>query len=225
MSAGRDQLPLPIGGEAAAEDVLRAPSNAIALAELERWRAWPGGRLALIGPAASGKSTMAAAWAREVGAAALPAEALEGADLAALAETGAVVEDADRRLSPEGEVALFHLHERCAAAARPLLLTARTPPARWAVGLKDLATRLGAWPLARIEPPEDALLEALAARLLAARGLRAEPGLPRYLVRRLDRSHAALRDAVAALDAAALARRARVTIALAAEVLAEDAPR
>ncbi|MEM6438111.1 MAG: hypothetical protein AAF763_00225 [Pseudomonadota bacterium] len=223
MSGGPDQPPLPLPprrAEPEAAEVLRAPSNALALAELERWRAWPGGRMALIGPAASGKSAMAAAWARRIGAARLDAAALAQADPAALARSGAVVEDADRALTAEGETALFHLHERCAAAARPLLLTAREAPARWGVGLSDLATRLAAWPLARIEPPEDVLLEALAARLLAARGLRAEPGLAGWLARHVDRSHAGLLSAVEALDGAVLAKRGRATVALARRLLA-----
>jgi hypothetical protein len=220
VSAASDQFPLPLSPTGVGvRDVLRAPSNALALAELERWRDWPGGRLALIGPAASGKSAMASVWVDQAGAARLSAAQLAGADLAELAGTGAAVEDADRGLTPEGEAALFHLHERCAATARPLLLTARTAPARWPVELKDLATRLSAWPVARIEPPEDMLLEALAARLLADRGLRPEPGLPGWLAQHVDRSHAALLAAVETLDAASLARRGRATVALARTVL------
>lgn len=222
MSAGA-QLPLELPARPALGrgDFFVSESNRLAVAQVEALRR--AGRLALAGPEGAGKSHLVAVWAGATGAAVVAAEALEGAEPAALAARGAVaVEDGDRGLSAEGERALFHLHERLAAAGGALLLTGRTPPGRWAVALPDLASRLAAIPLARIEGPDDALMEALALKLFADRGVAVEAGLPRWLALRAPRSHAALAEAVARLDRAGLARGARLTRKLAAAVLDAD---
>jgi chromosomal replication initiation ATPase DnaA len=56
-------------------------------------------------------------------------------------------------------------------------------------------------------------------KLFAERGIRVGDDLVRWLVVRIERSLAAARDVVAALDAASLARRRPVTIPLAREVI------
>ncbi|MGM0585770.1 MAG: chromosomal replication initiator DnaA [Pseudomonadota bacterium] len=220
-SARQIPLELPVRPARGREDFFVSASNALALAQIEAWRDWPQGRLALVGPGGAGKSHLAAVWAQETGAEIVPAADLPGRDLAGLAARGAVaVEDADRDLDPAGETALFHLHNRLAAAGGALLLTARTPPGRWPVALPDLATRLAAIAVARLEPPDDALREALVVKLFADRGVGVEPGLPRYLAQRAPRSHAALARAVAEIDRAALAAGRRPSRRLAGDVLA-----
>jgi len=217
MSAAR-QIPLPVTREQGAPPaLLRAASNADAAEIVSNPSRWDGGRLALIGPEGCGKTLLAREFARSSGAVLLDAPALAGADLGDLARRGAAVEDAEGALLPSIAEALFHLHERAAATGAPLLLTGRAPPSRWPSPLPDLATRLAAFPIARIGPPEPELMEALAARLLDRRGLVVEPGLARYLAERIERSHTALLKAVEALDAASLAEGRRVTRKLARE--------
>ena len=72
-----------------------------------------------------------------------------------------------------------------------------------------------------IGPPEDTLLRSLLARLLADRQLRLPEPVQEWLVRRLPRSAAALDDAVARLDAAALDQHRNITVPFAARVLAD----
>ena len=72
-----------------------------------------------------------------------------------------------------------------------------------------------------IGPPEDTLLRALLARLLADRQLRLPEPVQEWLVRRLPRSAAALHDAVARLDAVALDQHRNITVPFAARVLAD----
>ncbi|SFI41124.1 chromosomal replication initiator DnaA [Albimonas pacifica] len=221
------QLPLDLPVRAARdrESFFVSDSNALALAALDRWREWPDGRLALVGPEGAGKTHLAAVWSQETGAPRIAAAELPGADLRALLTHGALaVEDADRLAGlDEAERALFHLVNLAAAQGAALLLTGRTPPARWPVALPDLATRLAALPIARISPPDDRLLEGLAMKLLADRQLlaSADAGLPRYLATRGPRSHRGLAETVAAIDRAALAARSRPSLRLAAKVLRE----
>lgn len=200
-----------------------SPANALALAAVEGWRGWPGGRLVLCGPEGSGKTHLVQVWQATLPApaAVVAGAALARADLPALAASGAVaVEDAAAVAGdPAAETALFHLYNLLAQAGGLLLATAAAPPRDWGVALPDLASRMQGAALARLEPPDDALLSAVLAKLFADRQIAVSPALIPYLVARMDRSMAAARDLVARLDAAALARGQAVTRALAATVL------
>ena len=89
------------------------------------------------------------------------------------------------------------------------------------VALPDLASRLRAVTAVGLTLPEDELLAALLARLIAERQLRVDEAVQAYLLARLPRSGAALREAAARLDRASLALGRRVTRATAAIVLTE----
>jgi chromosomal replication initiation ATPase DnaA len=203
-------------------------SNRLALAAVDRWPDWPGRRLALVGPEGSGKTHLAHVWAARAGARIMPAAALPRIDPGAMPEEGAlVVEDGDRipglgAAAREAEVALFHLANRLQAGGGSLLVTGRGAPARWEIGLPDLASRLQAAPVATLEPPDDALIAAVIVKLFADRGIGVGPEVVRYLAARIDRSFAAIEDAVGRLDGLGLARGRPVTVRLAAELLGGD---
>lgn len=202
------------------EDFFVSPANAAALATVDDWRNWPGGKLVLTGPKGSGKTHLARLWAAETGAAILPATALARADLPALSGHGAVaVEDAEQAAGDAGtEAAFFHLHNLVTQSGH-LLVTATRPPRDWPLALPDLASRLQAAALARIEAPDDALLSAVFIKLFADRQITVPPALIPYLVQRMERSIDAARALVARLDAHALAAGRPITRHLAAEVL------
>lgn len=204
------------------EDFFVSPANAAALAALDDWRNWPGGKMVLCGPKGSGKTHLAKLWAAETGAAVLPATALAEADLPALSALGAVaVEDADAAAGDGAcEAAFFHLHNLVTQSGH-LLVTAATPPRDWPLMLPDLASRLQAAALARIEAPDDALLSAVLIKLFADRQLAVPPALIPYMVQRMERSIDAARDLVARLDARSLAEGRAITRVMAAEELGE----
>lgn len=197
-------------------DLIEDSSNAEALAWLDRPGDWPLGRFAIHGPAGVGKSHMLAAMAEAQGWAMVDATALRG--MPELPGAGVVLDDAD---CVAEEAALFHLINLCAERGARLLLAGRSAPARWPVALPDLASRLRATAAAGIRPPSDALLGALLAKLFADRQLRVAPDLQSWLLTRLPREAAALAEAVARLDRAALAARVPVTRALARAVLGD----
>jgi chromosomal replication initiation ATPase DnaA len=202
------------------EDFFVSPANATALAAIDGWQGWPGGKMLLVGPQGSGKTHLARLWAQETGAACLPAADLATADLPALSAHGAVaVEDAETAAGqPGAEAAFFHLHNLVTQSGH-LLVTAATPPRDWGLALPDLASRLQAAPVTRIEAPDDALLSAVLIKLFADRQITVPPTLIPYLVLRMERSIAAARDLVARLDAHALAAGRPVTRQLAAQLL------
>ena len=220
------QLALPFSHrpEFAAADFIVAPSNEAALAWLARTADWPGRRLLLWGEAGCGKTHLLHLWAARTGARYVPAPALRpealdeilGAEILEAAG-GLALDDADA--APDA-VTLLHCLNAAAEAARPVLLAARTPPARWAIALPDLASRLRATTAVEIGPAEDDLLHALLARLLAERQLAVAAPVQAWLLARLPRTPAALREMAARLDRAALGAQRAVTRALAGEVLA-----
>lgn len=201
-----------------------SPANAAALAALGDWAQWPQGRLLLIGPAGAGKTHLAHIWVAEAEAVRLPAAALPGLNPTTL-PLRLVVEDADTLAGfPAHEEALFHLLNRMASAGGHLMLTAQTPPRDWGLALPDLLSRLQSMPIARLDPPDDALLSAVLVKLFADRQIAVPPNLIAYLASRMERSIAAARQLVAALDARALALGRPVTRALAAELLDSAGP-
>ena len=149
----------------------------------------------------------------------LPAAALAGLDPTAL-PARLVIEDADLYAGhPSAEEGLFHLLNHQLSTGGHLLITARTPPRDWGLALPDLQSRLQSIAIARLEAPDDALISAVLVKLFADRQIMVPANLIPYLVSRMDRSIAAARDLVAALDARALALGRPVTRALAAELL------
>ncbi len=131
------------------------------------------------------------------------------------------LDDADA--APD-ERTLLHLINLAAEMRRPLLLAARRPPARWAVRLPDLESRLRAMTAVAVGPPEDPLLRALLARLLSDRQLVLSEALQDRLLANLPRHPAALREAASWLDAQAMAAGRSVTRAMAAALIARMGP-
>ena len=201
-----------------ASDFLEADCNREAVEWLGRWPDWPGFALALIGPAASGKSHLAHIFAARSGCRILAAASLTVAAVGELAEgPGVVIEDADRGVD---ETALFHLFNLLKEQKRSLLLTGRTAPARWTVALPDLRSRLATVTMAPIGSPDDQLLQALLVKLFADRQLRVAPEVIHYLLPRIERSFAAVHALVERLDQAALEQGRAVSLPLAREVIA-----
>ncbi len=115
---------------------------------------------------------------------------------------------------------LLHVLNSCREAGAPVLLAAREPPARWPCPLPDLASRLRAMLAVPVRPAEDSLLVALFDHLARERQICIAPQLRHWLLLRLPRSQAAVREAVARLDHASLAAGGRITRPLAQSVVA-----
>ena len=192
------------------DDLVVGPANAAAVGWVDRWPDWPPPGLVLIGPPGSGKSHLGAVWRRRAGAPRHAAARL-GPALAA-ARRGAralLVEDV---AGGADEERLFHLVNTMAEARGHLLLTCPRPPAGLGLRVPDLRSRLRAMPSAVLGQPDDELLGRVIRKQFADRGVRVDPEVILFLLRRMQRSFAAARRLVADLDAAALARRRKLTI-------------
>jgi DnaA regulatory inactivator Hda len=216
------QLPLDLGHRPALgrADFLVAPSNAEAVAWLDRWPLWPAPALALYGPKGSGKTHLAHVFAARAGARFIDPAALATDRVPTLLgeAKAAIVDDAAAAAAEP----LLHLYNVLAEQHGHLLLAAREPPAHWAIALPDLRSRLLACPAVALSPPDEALIGALLVKLFADRQLAVGDDVVTYLTLRLERSFDAVLQAAATLDQAALAERRRITVPLARRVLGFD---
>lgn len=221
-------LDLPVQPALARSDFMVSPANADALALIDAPGLWPLRKLLLIGPEGAGKSHLAQVFAHDHNALVMnAAQCAPGFHDAAPnpLSPAVVIENADAVAgNPWAEEALFHLHNTIQSRGGLLLLTARTAPSFWGIGLPDLMSRMQATATATLQAPDDALLAAVLVKHFADRQLRVPPALIAWVVSRMERSLAAARDLAAALDARALAEGRPVTRAMAADLLDSPSP-
>lgn len=210
-------LALPHTESLSRDDFLEGPSNAAALALIDRWPDWPNRVMLLCGPEGSGKSHLAAIWAEQAGARSVAAHALNSAAVPAALATGAVVVE-DLAPGSFDERALFHLMNMAREDQAYVLITARIAPCAFEIELRDLRSRLRAVPVVELLPPDDALFRALIVKFCADRQMSVDEALVNYLANRIDRSFVAAKQAVERLDTEALRLARPVTRTLAAEL-------
>ena len=201
------------------DDLLVTPCNSDAVAWVDRWPDWPGRTLAVHGPASCGKTHLAEVWRAVSGAEVVAPSTL--ADVTAhmgslRAAPAFVLEDAEGRADERVVLHFLNMLRDCGGS---LLLASRGPPARWAVDLADLRSRLRALPAVAVRAPDEATLRAVMVKLFADRQLQVSEDLVEFLCLRIERTFQAARETVAALDAAALVAHCKVSIALARQVL------
>jgi chromosomal replication initiation ATPase DnaA len=206
----------------AREDFFAAPSNREALNAIELWPNWAGRMLTLVGPEGAGKSHLGTIWARASGAITIRGEALGEQSVEACARAHAILfEDADR--ATEAETLFFHVVNTALQNNVWLLMTCRAAPDAWGLKTPDLLSRLRLAPVVGLAAPDIELTEAVLFKLFSDRQLQVDPHVITYIALRIERSLAAAREIVAALDGEALTQGRRVTRAMASDALREMA--
>jgi DnaA regulatory inactivator Hda len=207
-----------------ADDFLVAPNNTEAIDWIDKYPDWPTPALTVAGPSGSGKTHLSKVFQSDV--AAIEIEPTSGLEPKVGWPTApaVVIDNADavcgHAIREEG---LFHLYNHAMASGMRLFLTASEPPARWAIDLPDLASRLRASAVATIGPPEDSLLIAVMAKQFADRQISVSNEVLRFAVSRIERSFSAVRQFVADTDRLSMETKRRVTVPLAREVLSPSA--
>jgi chromosomal replication initiation ATPase DnaA len=188
-------LPLTLAGTRA-QRIVVGNANARVVEALSDPARWPFRTAVLAGPPRSGKSLLAEWFAQDGGDVLDDAESLPEADL-------------------------FHHWNRAQEHGKPLLVVANGSPGTWRIALPDLASRLGAALHLEIGTPDDAMMAELIEAHAEARGLVLDPAATAYLVPRVERSHLAAEQLVAAIDRLSLERKTAPTQSIWREALNE----
>ena len=197
-----------------------AAANAQALDAVEDWANWPSGKLLISGPPGSGKTHLTMVWAAASDATVLNAANLARTDIAAVAEAArhiAIENIEEIAGAPNGERALFHLHNLVLGEDGHLLMSASEPMPKF--DLPDLQSRVDGTLKVRLEPPDDALLAAVLVKLFSDRQIDIPAAVVNYLSKRIERSLADVAKLVSALDEMSLSEKRPITVKLAARVL------
>lgn len=214
------QLPLdfPLRAAMGVGDFLVAPCNRDAVSMLDRWPDWPAPALVIIGEEGCGKTHLTHVWQAQSGAVTVARDTLATDNVPRLlgGATACVVEDVDHGVNEE---ALLHLYNVLAERRGQLLLTARTPVAHWRIILPDLRSRLAAAMSVAVGLPDDDLIAGVLIKHFADRQIRVDPAVVTFLLGRIERSFAAVRRVVRAVDQAALAKKRGITVPLVRDVL------
>ena len=210
-------FPFPQPDFYAPEDFLRTGATEEAWTWLEKPAAWPSLRLALHGEAGTGKTHLLHVFARRWNAVLVPGEALRHFD-GIEPQSAIAIDDAEAMPEPE---ALLHLLNAAAEQQIPVLLASRSPPARSGAKPCPISTAgCARSPRSGLVCRTRICCVPCSPALVADRQLRVEEAVQDYLLTRLPRSGAALREAAARLDHASLAAGRRVTRRIAADTLA-----
>lgn len=187
-------------GDRSPDKLVVTAANRDAAKLITDWRVWPGGALALSGPAGSGKTHLALAWAVEAGARQVSALAAAEDGAAIFAESGGrlLIDDAD---GERDEGMLWRVLDLARSQGGAILLVGAALPAAWPVTIPDLRSRLASLPVAKLEEPDEALMDVVLRRICREQFIQLSDDAARYLARRLPRTFAAAHQMVAALDA------------------------
>ena len=206
------------------EDFLVAPPNLEAVRRLDSWPNWPGTVLVISGPAGSGKTHLAKVFQTMSQAYCVTSvDLLESHPSYYLGDApAAILEDADiisNEKSGNLQEAILHLHNYLNESGRQLLMTAKQPPARWGLILKDLSSRLNIAAQANIGAPDDALIAAVLVKQFQDRQLKIDEDVIFFVLSRMERSFEAARCIVHAIDKLALKEKRKITVPLVRKVL------
>lgn len=214
-------LPLPHREAMAADDFMVTDSNREAVGWVDQWPQWPGPCLSLYGPEGCGKTHLMQVWLTKSRGRLLTQDDLKTVDLGVLTGNQALALDNAEAVAghPDAEEALFHLYNRLKDAQGFLLLTATKAPAQWNLKLPDLKSRLTSQLAIAITAPDDDLLASLIIKQFRDRQIDIALDVVTYLLPRITRSPAAIRDLVTILDRTSLAEGRGISVALARRVL------
>lgn len=209
------QLPFDLGHRTAfaRDDFWVSDSNQDAVSWLDKYPDWPAPLLVIHGPRACGKTHLLKVWQNETGAAAYEPGALENLPPAV------VIDAIDTWIGNAAqEETLLHLYNIQKERGGHILAAAETPPRQWTFVLRDLESRMLAAPVVAVGSPDDQLMAVVLSKLFSDRQIFVPQEVVQFLLPRLPRSFAAMRDAVEQIDRRAMAEKRKITVPLVREI-------
>ncbi len=220
------QIPFDLGSRHAfgRSDFHIGSSNRDAVGWIDRWSDWPAPVLILQGPAASGKSHLAAVWQEKAGAAIIKPETLVEHSAEEIFGYGKalVLDGLDPWLGDKkAETTLFHLYNMLKEEQKTMMITMRMSPKSADFIIPDLASRFRAAPTVTIHAPDDMLLGSVLIKLFSDRQLSVSNDVISYLLPRMERSFLAAHNIVEKADHLALSEKRAISVPLMRKALAQ----
>lgn len=197
-------IPFPVRESFTREDFMPAPCNLEALAWIDRWPEWNYPALVIFGAKGCGKTHILSLWHAKAG------------------DTHTAIDNADMIFgNDEAERDLFHRFNIAKENGKSMLLTMDHPVSHYDIKLADLASRLRAAPSVEIQSPDDIALQGVFLKLCHDRQLTVTPDIIAYILPRIERRYAAVRELVEKIDTASLSEKRAVTIPLVKTLIVE----
>ncbi len=216
------QIPLDLSYPVSFEltDYIVSDSNADAYHFVDTWLNSEAHFGAIVGPKGSGKSHLLFGWAKEHGAELISPVA----NIANIQEGRLyIIDDVNHRTRDGGfaysDEFLFHVYNWTKEKGAKILVSDMQVPSKWLRTLPDLASRMGAVPVAQIEQPDDHLLKFMLGKMFSDRQLQIDFQVIDYLIARMPRSFDAALQLADEIDKTALAERRKITKSLARSCL------
>ncbi|GHF27714.1 hypothetical protein GCM10017044_23520 [Kordiimonas sediminis] len=203
-------------------DFFIADCNRMAVENIMAWPNWPSHAAALVGPAASGKSHLAAVWLSRTGGKVIQM----GNDISQISKEECILLDLSpfqQEQKPLDETWLFHLFNWVKETGGFLLILSRYPMNHLTISLPDLSSRLATVSTYTMDEPDDGTLTAVLFKMFSDKQLQVDLPVINYILSRTERSFQALKEMVAALDQIALAKKQKISIPLVREYIASPA--
>lgn len=208
----------PTNTSYATEDFIVSDCNAEAVRFLEVWPDGSGSATLLCGPSSSGKTHLAYCWLASIGGVMLDKSMLGRlpSDVLWQENVPALLEDIDNIVDEEG---LFHLLRHAETEGKSLLLTSSVYAKQLPFYLPDLCSRIIALPIVSIDSPDEQILNIFIMKCFADRQLRVSEDVAKYIIKRVERSFAAVLDIVASIETISLEAKKDITLPLVKKVL------
>lgn len=217
-------LNLPIKEAFAEEDFLPSHSNEEAIKWIDKWPAWNlTHTLILYGPSGCGKTHLSHVWQNITGAKLLDLACLKADDYTDQEEFVFIIENVMEHLKTQAtQENLLHLYNWTKEQGGYLLLTAQEHPKNWSMSLADLSSRMLSSGAVKIKTPDDNLLQAVIIKQFSDRQIMLSEKVLSYIIKNTERSFAAIRKLVRAIDQISMAEKKKITIAIVKRALAKD---
>ncbi len=203
------------------EDFVVSESNKIAHDTILNWPNWPSNGFLVYGDKKVGKTHLAHIFRHRAKAVFVDQENLQQLDQFSrfIQKDSAFIIDDAHTFVPRYQTQLFHLCNMIKEKEGYVLWTADRPAQAWDVQLKDLTSRLLAFPAVRIPQPEDALLEALLVKKMSELQIETNQSVSSFILTHTERSAEFLITFLEKLNRLSLSEKRKVTIPFIKEVM------
>ncbi len=190
--------------------LVEGKANAHIVSALRR-KNWATGRVAIIGSAKSGKTSLARELERTGSQLINHPDEIEEKVIATSSGL-AVIDDFQNFIQlPDAQNAVFHLINELAEMQGKLVLFANQDLQHIPVDLPDLRSRLSTFEMLKIEKPDDDMIIQLLAKGFDERGVFVKADTIAYIAARVEREYLDVANVISALDASAIRDKGKIT--------------